>query len=150
MTIYFYSQTDAFSEFSNFSPHGIEMDGTWWKTVEHYYQAQKFDDLAYRQRIAKAATPKQAKVMGLTRERPLRPDWDEFRDKIMLEAVRKKFRTHRALADLLLSTGSEELAESAPGDFYWGVGGDGSGLNKLGKILMQVRQELRLSPITSA
>lgn len=141
--IYFYSQTEAFSEFSNFSPHGIEMDGVWWKTVEHYFQAQKFSDEAYRQRINKASTPKMAKALGRTREFPIRPDWDEMRDAVMLAAVRTKFRTHKVLAELLLSTGEEDLGEAAPGDYYWGVGGDGSGENRLGLILQRVRGELR-------
>ncbi len=141
--IYFYSQTEAFSEFSNFSPHGIEMDGMWWKTVEHYFQAQKFSDEAYRRKIAKASSPKMAKALGRTRDFPIRPDWDVVRDAVMLAAVRAKFTTHKALTELLLSTGDEELAEAAPGDYYWGVGGDGSGENRLGLILQQVRGELR-------
>lgn len=140
--IYFYSQTEAFREFSNFSPHGIEMDGVWWKTVEHYFQAMKFGDEAYRDRIGKASTPKMAKALGRTRAFPIRPDWDTARDAVMLDAVRAKFRTHKTLADLLLSTGDEDLAEAAPGD-YWGIGGDGSGENRLGLILQQVRGELR-------
>lgn len=37
----------------------------------------------------------------------------------------------------------EELVESAPGDFYWGCAADGSGLNRLGQILMEVREVLR-------
>ncbi|BEV10811.1 hypothetical protein ATDW_13070 [Asticcacaulis sp. DW145] len=39
MTIWFYGQTDAYAEFSNFSPHGFQMEGVWWPTVEHYFQA---------------------------------------------------------------------------------------------------------------
>lgn len=143
MTIYFYSQTDAYAEFSNFSSHGIEMDGRWWKTVEHYFQAQKFNDAPYRERIGKASTPKDAKELGRTRDIAIRPDWDTVRDDIMLAAVRKKFQTHRDIAELLLATGDEALAEAAPGDYYWGIGADGSGENRLGKILETVRDELR-------
>ena len=143
MTIYFYSQTDPFGEFSNFAPFGIAMDGAWWPTVEHYFQAMKFEDKAYRERIRKARTPKDAKALGRTRDPRLRADWDAVRGGIMLEAVRQKFKTHKVLAELLLSTGEEELAEAAPGDYYWGVGADGSGENRLGRILEQVRAELR-------
>lgn len=147
--IYFYSQTNTYSEFSNFSPQGIEMDGKWWKTVEHYFQAQKFSDDAYRQRIAKASTPKMAKALGRTRALPIRADWDSVRDDVMLAAVGAKFRTHKALADTLLATGDEDLAEAAPGDYYWGIGGDGSGENRLGLILQTVRAELRAIPPVS-
>ena len=40
-------------------------------------------------------------------------------------------------------TGEEELAEAAPTDFYWGVGRDGTGQNRLGHLLMRIRAELR-------
>jgi len=143
MTIYFYSQTDPFGEFSNFAPFGVEMDGVWWRTVEHYFQAMKFDDGEYRERIRKASTPKDAKALGRTRDIPIRSDWDVARDAVVLEAVRRKFRTHKVLAELLLSTGEDTLAEAAPGDYYWGIGADGSGENRLGRILEQVRTELR-------
>lgn len=143
MTIYFYGQTDLYAEFSNFAPYGIEMDGIWWRTVEHYFQAQKFIDNAYRVRISKTSTPKKAKALGRTRTLPIRDDWDSVRDEIMLVAVRKKFTTHPNLKALLLSTGVESLAEAAHGDYYWGIGADGTGQNKLGNILEQVRSELR-------
>ena len=58
-------------------------------------------------------------------------------------AVRAKFRTHADLRAELLATGDEELVENAPGDYYWGCGADGSGKNMLGRILMEVRAELR-------
>ncbi|MFT4090540.1 MAG: NADAR family protein [Asticcacaulis sp.] len=143
LTIYFYGQTDLYAEFSNFALYGIEMDGIWWRTVEHYFQAQKFIDNAYRVRISKASTPKDAKALGRTRTLRIRDDWDTVRDQIMLVAVRKKFTTHPDLKTLLLATGEEPLAEAAPGDYYWGIGADGTGENKLGTILEQVRYELR-------
>lgn len=60
----------------------------------------------------------------------------------MFEAVLNKFQTHKDLSELLLSTGGNDIVENAPGDYYWGCGKDGSGLNKLGKILMRVRDSL--------
>lgn len=143
MTVFFYSRTDDFGDFSNFSSHGIEMDGEWWPTVEHYFQAQKFLDDAYRERIRGAHSAKQAAELGRSRKVPLRPDWEEVKDGIMRAAVLKKFQTHRALADLLLSTGDEAIVENAPGDYYWGCGKDGGGLNRLGEILMETRAILR-------
>lgn len=142
-TVYFYAQTDAYSEFSNFAPYGIAMDDVWWRTVEHYFQAQKFHDAAYRERIRLSNKPKDAKALGMTRDIPLRPDWEEVKDAIMLEAVTVKFQTHAELAELLLSTGERMIVENAPMDGYWGCGPDGNGLNKLGRILMQVREKLR-------
>jgi predicted NAD-dependent protein-ADP-ribosyltransferase YbiA (DUF1768 family) len=34
--------------------------------------------------------------------------------------------------------------ENAPGDYYWGIGKNGTGLNKLGKILVSVREQLKI------
>jgi N-glycosidase YbiA len=142
MTIYFYSTIDQYGEFSNFSRHGVELEGEWWPTTEHYFQAQKFENPEYRTKIRTATTPKQAAELGRSRKLPIRPDWEAVKDEIMYKAVLKKFQTHRQLKQLLLSTGEEELVENAPGDYYWGCGKDGSGKNKLGLILMLVRKEL--------
>ncbi len=142
MTIYFYTpHEEPYGCFSNFSRHGIEIDGVWWPTVEHYFQAQKFAGTPYAAQIQRALTPKQAAGMGRDRMLPLRPDWEQVKDEVMFKAVLRKFETHHSLRTLLLST-EEEIVESAPGDYYWGCGADGSGQNKLGKILMQVRSIL--------
>lgn len=141
-TIYFYAQTDPYAEFSNFAPFGVEMEGIYWRTVEHFFQAMKFNDAAYREKIRGAVKPKDAKVLGMTRALPLRPDWEEAKDAIMHAAVLKKFQTHAAPRAILLSTGTAKIVENAPMDAYWGCGPDGQGLNKLGEILMQVRAEV--------
>lgn len=144
MTVYFYTtHEEPYGCFSNFSQHGIEMDGVWWPTTEHYFQAQKFAGTPYVAQIQRLLTPKQAAEMGRKRALPLRPDWEQVKDKVMFEAVLRKFETHKELRVLLLSTDNEEIVESAPGDYYWGCGADGSGQNKLGKILMEVRNVLR-------
>jgi ribA/ribD-fused uncharacterized protein len=143
MTIYFYSTNDRYGEFSNFARYGIELDGQWWPTTEHYFQAQKFEDAAYRERIRTAKTPKLAAELGRSRDLPLRDDWEQIKDEVMYRAVLKKFQTHRELHDLLRATGDEAIVENAAGDYYWGCGKDGTGQNKLGILLMRVREELR-------
>jgi len=89
-----------------------------------------------------AATPKQAATVGRDRARPLRPDWEQVKDDIMRKAVLKKFQTHATISAILLATGSEEIIENAPSDYYWGCGKTGTGQNKLGLILMEVRSLL--------
>lgn len=91
-TVYFYAQTDAYSEFSNFAPYGVEFDDRWWRTVEHYFQAMKFHDEEYRERIRSCRRPKDAKALGITRKIPLRPDWEDVKDTFMLDAVRCRFK----------------------------------------------------------
>jgi ribA/ribD-fused uncharacterized protein len=144
MTIYFYSsREEPYGCFSNFSSHGVALDGAWWPTVEHYFQAQKFAGTPHVERIRRAETPKRAAELGRSRAVPLRADWEQVKDEVMLRAVRRKFETHAALRALLLATGNEEIVENAPSDYYWGGGADGSGLNRLGQVLMRVRAEMR-------
>jgi N-glycosidase YbiA len=143
MTIYFYNTLGEYGCFSNFSRHGFELDGEYWPTSEHYFQAQKFPETPDCDRIRQAKTPKDAANMGRDRSRPLRKDWEQVKDDIMRQAVLRKFETHPEIREILLATGDEEIVENAPGDYYWGCGKDGSGKNMLGRILMEVREILR-------
>ena len=144
MTIYFYSAKEGdYSCFSNFSAHGFELDGRYWPTSEHYFQAQKFARTPHAEEIRRAKSPAIAARMGRSRKRPLRADWEQVKDDVMRRAVLRKFETHAALRTTLLGTGDEEIVENAPGDTYWGCGADGSGKNMLGKILMETREILR-------
>ena len=77
--------------------------------------------------------------MGRTRKFKIRDDWDEFRDEAMLMAVGAKFSQNKDLQNQLLETKGNELIEHTHKDKYWADGGDGSGVNMLGKILMKVR-----------
>ncbi len=143
MPIYFYSTQGNYGCFSNFSAHGIRLEGKWWPTTEHYFQAQKFAGTEHEEQVRLAKTPRQAANMGRDRKRPLRSDWEQVKDSVMREAVLAKFLSHQDIQQILLDTGDEEIVENAPGDYYWGIGADGTGKNMLGKILMDVRAEIR-------
>jgi N-glycosidase YbiA len=142
--LYFYTKTMPFWGLSNFAPPGVEAQGLYWPTVEHYFQAQKFSEPEARERIRTAATPKDARSLGQSRDYKLREDWDVVREQVMLEALRLKFRNAEARS-LLLSTGERPLIEASPFDYFWASGQDGTGLNRLGALLMQVRAELARS-----
>ena len=141
--IEFYSVSDEFGHFSNFAPFPIDLDGERWPTSEHYFQAQKFADEAYRQQIRKSKSPMQAARLGRDRKQKLRRDWESVKVGIMRQAVRAKFTQHEEPRLLLLSTGDATLVDHTENDSYWGDGGDGSGKNMLGRILMEIREELR-------
>jgi ribA/ribD-fused uncharacterized protein len=143
MSIYFYNIGEQYGEFSNFSLHGFELDGKYWKTSEHYFQAMKFEGTDYERQVREAPSPKDAATLGRRRDWPLRKDWESIKDDVMRRAVLKKFQSHPELKELLLSTGDEPIVENAPGDYYWGCGKDGTGKNMLGKILVEVRTYLR-------
>ena len=142
--LYFYTKSMPYWGLSNFSPPGVEVDGQYWPTVEHYFQAQKFSAPEIQEQIRRALTPKEARALGQSRSFPLRADWDEMREEVMLFAIRLKFAIPAA-REILLSTGDRLLVESSPFDYFWAAGQDGTGLNRLGCLLVQVRDEIRES-----
>lgn len=141
--INFYSASDEYGCFSNFAAYPIQLDGQRWPTSEHYFQAQKFAAPEHREAIRKTASPMIAARMGRDRKKKLRSDWESVKVSIMTDAVRAKFEQHEELRAVLLSTGEAKIVEHTANDSYWGDGGDGSGKNMLGQILMRVRAELR-------
>lgn len=146
MPIYFYGTREKpYGCFSNFSRHGFELDGLWWPTSEHYFQAQKFveTERTWFDKIREAKNPGIAARMGRDRKHPLRKDWEQVKDEIMQQGVLRKFETHADIREILLATGDELIVENSSIDYYWGCGKDGSGKNRLGEILMTVREILR-------
>ena len=139
----FYRVDDAHGAFSNFAPFPFRLKDRTWPTSEHYFQAQKFAGTPHEEEVRRATSPMVAARMGRSRKRPLRKDWERMKDGIMLEALRAKFEQHPDLKQLLLDTGDATLVEHTSKDRYWADGGDGTGLNRLGLLLMQVRSELR-------
>jgi len=142
-TIRFYREREQFGFLSNFAPYQITLKDRVWPTNEHYFQAQKFADTEHEEAIRQAVLPRDAKRMGRDRKYPIRADWEQVKDSIMLEALRAKFTQHPGLESRLLDTGDATLIEHTPNDTYWADGGDGSGKNRLGELLMQVREEIR-------
>ena len=141
--INFYSTKDAYGCFSNFAAYPFKINNKIWKTSEHYFQAQKFAGTEHEEELRLVASPMVVARMGRSRQRPLRKDWEITKDDIMREALRAKFTQNEELKKILLDTGDAELVEHTTNDSYWGDGGDGSGKNMLGKLLMELRDELK-------
>ena len=141
--IRFYSTGDEHGCFSNFAAYPISLKGKRWPTSEHYFQAQKFAGTEHEGEVRKAKSPMIAARLGRDRKKPLRRDWESVKVAIMREAVRAKFVQHAEIREILLSTGDAKIIEHTENDDYWGDGGNGSGKNKLGQILMEIRTELR-------
>lgn len=168
---------EASHPFSNYYPCEFTVEGITYGSVEHYFQAQKFNDagedtIAYFRLLCEADTPQKAKDMGnqrpnrwgakwlIRKEKPelgrmneviqqyraravLRPDWEVYRMNVMREGLRAKFSDPR-LAKQLCDTGDCLLVEASPYDSFWGAGRDGRGQNHLGKLLMELRADLRM------
>ena len=125
----------------------MTIDDKKWKTTEHYFQAQKFIGTPYEEHIRSLATPREAfQFSRIHHVRPwIRSDWHRVKEDIMKKALLCKFSQNEDLKQLLLGTGQRKLIEHTTNDSYWGDGGDGSGQNKLGRLLMDVRTTLRKS-----
>ena len=130
---------------SNFYEHSLKFDGNIYPTAEHAFQAMKAVNEYDRQLIANAETPGKAKRLG--RKIQLRADWEQNKYYYMQDIIRTKFADPE-MQQLLLSTGSAELVEGN----YWHDNTWGNctcdrcksieGKNYLGKILMEVRQDI--------
>ena len=126
---------------SNFWPAEVVFEGIKYPSVEHAYQSAKTLDRSERQKIAAIADPGEAKRAG--RALTYRADWEAVKFDVMEQCVRYKFTHHADLRTKLLATGDAELIEGNDwGDRVWGVY-QGQGENRLGKILMKIRAELR-------
>lgn len=110
--------------------------------AEAAFQAQKVIDEKEQYKFINL-NASQARKLGKTIA--LREDWEEVKDNIMYEIVKRKFTVNKELQQKLLETKEEELVEGNWWhDTYWGVDSKtGIGQNKLGKILMKVREEVK-------
>ena len=123
---------------SNFWPVEIELDGAYYPSVEHAYQASKTFNREARRRIQTASSPRCAKKIGETVD--IREDWERIRVKVMSELVEQKFK-NPTLAQRLIDTGHRKLSEGNDwGDTFWGVY-KGVGDNHLGNMLMNIRAQ---------
>ncbi len=145
MTIYRF--TEEYRFLSNFWYAEVHMYGKSYPTAEHAFQAAKTVDPEEREKIRNAATPGQAKKLGCKVQ--LRPDWEEIKLWVMKTLVERKFDpwAHPELAQKLIDTGYETLIEGNYWhDTFWGVcecdRHQSRGTNNLGRILMEVRDEL--------
>jgi N-glycosidase YbiA len=126
---------------SNFWPAQVELDGLKYPSTEHAYQAAKTVEPAERRRIRESHKPGDAKRLG--KSVTMRSDWEEIKIAVMTDLVRQKFTKNKDLKEKLLATNDAHIEETNSwGDCFWGVC-KGKGLNHLGKILMEIREELK-------
>ena len=127
-------------------PMQMEVDGKLYifPTVEHYYQAMKFYTSDERfNTILNLKNPDDARLITKTPEYKInrRADFDKNKFDIMEKGLRAKFMQNQKAADLLKKTGNAVLIKSCPVCYKCGFG-IGSGQNRMGKILMKIRNEL--------
>lgn len=137
----FYFKGGGYNILSNMAAYAVEWRGQVWPTVEHAYQVAKFTDTTIISQITKARSPYEAKMLATKHAQKIRPDWHKENLQIMKELLQAKVAQHEHVRRKLLESGGAELVEDTD-DPFWGRGVDGSGDNQLGKLWMQIRDEL--------
>ncbi len=130
---------------SNFAPYYhdeyMKIDHVIYLSNEHFYQAMKFTNKDKQRMISNhdfKGLKGYVRTLG-----PINPDWDNIRNSVMRTGLEYKFNLPR-FKTLLLSTGDEEIVErNTWRDTYWGVY-QGKGENRLGKMLMEIRDKLKI------
>ena len=120
--IKFYKVHDEYGFMSNFAPYPFSDGSKIWPTSEHYFQAQKFLVPEIQEKIRQIASPMDAALEGRNRQNPLRSDWEEIKDGVMLQALRMKFSQNPEIAKELLATRDAIIIEHTQNDAYWAVG----------------------------
>ena len=158
--VFFWKNKSPFSQWYG-EWMGEEYDGSFevmgcrYPTCEHYMMEQKaylFDDFKIAEEIMEADHPREVKKLGRKVQNFVYETWDDNCQDIVFEANYAKFSQNEELKEVLLSTGDKELVEASPYDAIWGIGFDEKnalknkdnwGRNLLGKVLMEVREEIR-------
>ncbi len=141
-TIYV-SRYDENDPLGSYSAHGFELEERNWPTVEHYYEAMKFVDVEYQEKIRNADSPAIANELGHDKKQKRVKDWKKNRMLMMIRAIYTKCKTYPHIAERLIETGNDMLMENSQYDYYWGCGRDRLGHNTYGKVLINVRKKLQ-------
>ena len=154
--VFFYEQ--EFYVLSNFSAFNLEYDNQIFPTSEHAYHYMKFSNEndvfmisdttlisvrhLMREKILNAKSAHDAFKLGQENKAARRTDWEDVKFKIMKDILRHKVIQHPYVMKKLIDSGNRELIEDSWRDAEWGWGPNKDGQNMLGKIWMELRDEL--------
>ena len=146
---------------SNFSAFQlVHRGGLTFMTSEHAYHWEKFnrngEDLSeragrtlgmIRNALMNAISAHEALLIARRHEYEYRrSDWFDVRMNVMREIVVEKVMQHEYVMRKLMQTGDRQIIEDSWRDAFWGIGPEGTGHNHLGKLWMEIREELRRNP----
>lgn len=147
--VFFYEQD--FYVLSNFSAFRVKWQGIDFDTSEHAYHWEKFRDhpdawnaaASIAEQVRRAPSAHSAFKLAERCKPCRRPDWDDVKVKIMRGILKAKVDQHEYVRRKLLETGTRELVEDSWRDDFWGWGPNKDGKNMLGRLWMEIREELR-------
>ena len=143
--------------FSNFHHCCIQYGNVTFKNSEQlfmYLKAKHFNDNQTAAQITGTPNPAEAKRLGRQVKGFIASQWEQAAYDAMLLACTLKFKQNHSLRTMLLNTGDKELVEANQKDRRWSCGyyptdprcldeSKWYGTNWLGKILMEVRNQLK-------
>lgn len=149
-SVKFHDINDSYGSFSPLSPHAIVVRHVAYPSVQHFFLCEKYKGTDSEAEIRAALTPWEVErcVRKAESSCPQRDNWDTTKMDVMLLGNYYKFKQNADAQALLLQTGSKSLVDHTPTDSFWGDGGDGTGKNLLGLMLMAVRKRLVLEEKT--
>ena len=147
--VFFYEQD--FYVLSNFSSFRVKWQGIDFDTSEHAYHWEKFRDHpdawsaagSIAEQVRRAPSAHAAFKLAERCKPRRRPDWDDVKVEIMRGILKAKVDQHEYVRRKLLETGTRELVEDSWRDDFWGWGPNKDGKNMLGRLWMEIREELR-------
>ncbi len=135
--------------FPPYSAHQIEIDGVVYPTMEHAYQCERYTDPKIIEEIRNARSPVKAWQASSKYKHLQIP---EFKDenhklKVMKKLMKLKADQHKEIRKALLDSGDLQIVKHIttypPGDGFWDDGEDSKGLNNMGRMWMEIREELK-------
>lgn len=137
--------TREFFCLDNFSSFAVVHKGIKYPTIEHAYQALKFEKTApeIAKRILESFSSYEALTIAHENVDKQNPNWDKIKVSIMEELLRLKLEQNPYVKRKLLETKDYMLCEDSPKDSFWGIGKNRDGQNQLGKLWMKLRSELK-------
>jgi len=150
-SVVFRKTDEPFGGLSNMAGgYPIQVNGVRILTSEALYQACRFPHLPDVQKmIIGQISPMTAKMRSKPYRKDSRPDWDQVRVRIMRWCLRMKLANNwNTFSELLLRTGERPIVEESRKDDFWGAkviddGGTLVGMNVLGRLLMELREQVK-------
>ena len=135
--------------FSTYTAHALEIGGVVYPTLEHAYQCARYTDPNIIEEIRSARSPVKAWETSTKYKHLQIPDFkkEEYKLEVMKKLMRLKAEQHEEIRKALLESGDMQIVKHIttypPGDGFWDDGEDGKGLNHIGRIWMEIREELK-------
>ena len=150
---------EAHGWLGNMSAFPIDFNGKRFRTTEALFQALRFHDEGVIEEIRAEKSPMAAKFVAKRNKKEMTVEPLSAADvENMRVCLRLKLEQHPELCDRLLATGDADIIEDCTkrkrgSGLFWGAGldeGEWEGTNMLGKLWMELRQELRASQSLAA